>query len=32
VPAHEQVVFDLFPDDGAPVGRGRINDTRVGLA
>jgi uncharacterized protein len=31
VPAHEQVVFDQFPDDGAPVGRGRINDTRVTL-
>jgi uncharacterized protein len=31
VPAHEQVVFDPFPDDGAPVGRGRINDTRVTL-
>jgi uncharacterized protein len=30
VPAHEQVVFEQFPDEGAPVGRGRINDTRVG--
>ena len=30
VPAHEQVVFDQFPDEGAPAGRGRINDTRVG--
>jgi predicted DNA-binding protein with PD1-like motif len=29
VPAHEQIVFDQFPDDGAPVGRGRLNDTRV---
>jgi predicted DNA-binding protein with PD1-like motif len=30
VPAHEQVVFDQIPDEDAPVGRGRINDTRVG--
>jgi hypothetical protein len=31
VPAHEQIVFELFPDEGAPAGRGRINDTRVAL-
>ncbi|MFZ0903179.1 MAG: DUF296 domain-containing protein [Mycobacterium sp.] len=30
VPAHEQVVFEQFPDEGAPAGWGRINDTRVG--
>jgi uncharacterized protein len=29
VPAHEQIVFEQFPDEGAPVGRGRLNDTRV---
>jgi predicted DNA-binding protein with PD1-like motif len=29
VPAHEQVVFEQFPDEAAPAGRGRINDTRV---
>jgi predicted DNA-binding protein with PD1-like motif len=28
-PAHEQVVFEQFPDKAAPAGRGRINDTRV---
>jgi predicted DNA-binding protein with PD1-like motif len=31
VPAHEQIVFEQFPDEGAPAGRGRINDTRVAL-
>ena len=31
VPAREQIVFELFPDEGAPAGRGRINDTRVAL-
>ena len=31
VPAHEQIVFERFPDDGAPAGRGRLNDTRVAL-
>ena len=31
VPAHEQIVFELFPDEGAPAGRVRINDTRVAL-
>ena len=30
VPAHEQIVFEQFPDEAAPVGRGRLNDTRVG--
>jgi hypothetical protein len=29
VPAHEQIVFEQFPDEGAPAGRGRLNDTRV---
>jgi predicted DNA-binding protein with PD1-like motif len=29
VPAHEQIVFQRFPDEDAPAGRGRINDTRV---
>jgi predicted DNA-binding protein with PD1-like motif len=29
VPADEQIVFEQFPDEGAPAGRGRINDTRV---
>jgi hypothetical protein len=29
VPAHEQIVFERFPDEDAPVGRGRLNDTRV---
>jgi len=29
VPAHEQIVFEQFPDEDAPVGRGRLNDTRV---
>ena len=31
VPAEEQIVFELFPDESAPAGRGRINDTRVAL-
>ena len=31
VPAHEQIVFEQFPDEAAPVGRGRLNDTRVGV-
>jgi predicted DNA-binding protein with PD1-like motif len=31
VPADEQIVFEQFPDEGAPAGRGRINDTRVAL-
>ena len=30
VPAHERIVFEQFPDEAAPVGRGRLNDTRVG--
>jgi len=29
VPEDEQIVFELFPDDRAPTGQGRINDTRV---
>jgi predicted DNA-binding protein with PD1-like motif len=29
VPAHEQIVFQQFPDEDAPVDRGRLNDTRV---
>jgi uncharacterized protein len=29
VPAHEQIVFAQFPDERAPAGRGRLNDTRV---
>ncbi|MDT5285200.1 MAG: hypothetical protein QOF88_89, partial [Mycobacterium sp.] len=29
VPAHEQIVFERFPDEDAPGGRGRLNDTRV---
>jgi hypothetical protein len=29
VPAHEQIVFERFPDEDAPGGRGRHNDTRV---
>jgi hypothetical protein len=29
VPAHEQIVFEQFPDEDAPAGRGRLNDTRV---
>ena len=29
VPAHEQIVFEQFRDEDAPVGRGRLNDTRV---
>jgi hypothetical protein len=32
VPAHEQIVFEQFPDEAAPAGRGRLNDTRVGAA
>jgi predicted DNA-binding protein with PD1-like motif len=32
VPADEQIVFEQFPDKGAPAGLGRINDTRVALA
>jgi hypothetical protein len=31
VPPHEQIVFEQFPDEDAPQGRGRINDTRVKL-
>jgi hypothetical protein len=31
VPAHERIVFEQFPDEAAPVGRGRLNDTRVGV-
>ena len=31
VPPDEQIVFEQFPDDGAPAGRGRLNDTRVAL-
>jgi hypothetical protein len=30
VPADEHIVFEQIPDEG-PSGRGRINDTRVGL-
>jgi uncharacterized protein len=29
VPAHEKIVFEQFPDEDAPAGRGRLNDTRV---
>jgi hypothetical protein len=29
VPGHEQIVFEQFPDEDAPAGRGRLNDTRV---
>jgi uncharacterized protein len=29
VPAHDQIAFEQFPDQGAPRGRGRITDTRV---
>jgi uncharacterized protein len=29
VAAHEQIVFEQFPDKDAPAGRGRLNDTRV---
>ena len=31
VPAHEQIVFELYPDEGAPADRVRINDTPVAL-
>jgi predicted DNA-binding protein with PD1-like motif len=31
VPPHEQIVFQQFPDEDAPQGRGRNNDTRVKL-
>jgi uncharacterized protein len=31
VPPGEQIVFERFPDEGAPAGRGRLNDTRVAL-
>jgi hypothetical protein len=31
VPAHEQIVFEQFPDEDAPRGRGRNNDTRVAV-
>jgi hypothetical protein len=31
VPQNEQIVFQQFPDEGAPRGRGRLNDTRVPL-
>jgi uncharacterized protein len=31
VPPHEQIVFRQFPDEDAPQGRGRNNDTRVKL-
>jgi uncharacterized protein len=29
VPAHEHIVFQQFPDEDAPTGRGRLNDTRI---
>jgi predicted DNA-binding protein with PD1-like motif len=31
VPAHEQIVFEQFPDEDAPRGLGRNNDTRVAV-
>jgi predicted DNA-binding protein with PD1-like motif len=31
VPAGEQIVFEQFPDEDAPRGRGRNNDTRVAV-